>query len=113
MKRTRVCGMRAALRQQSIACTDNMYVRQCKFFIILHIPTNDCESTVSINLGVINKFDWVANLQVKTYANNEDQPGQYSLSLIELYQTHCISCAAYKYSQLFNMFIILVLSVVC
>lgn len=68
---------------------------------------------LSIDFGVINTFYWVANLQVKKSANNEDQPGRYSLSLIELYQTHCISCAAYKYSQFFNMFIILVLSVVC
>lgn len=51
MKRTGVCSMRAVLKYQSIACTDNMYVRQCKFFITLHVPTNDCENTVSIDLG--------------------------------------------------------------
>lgn len=65
MKKTHVCYHDSVLRKYSIDSTDNMYVRQFKFFTTVHIPTNDCESTVSIDFGVINKFYWVANLQVK------------------------------------------------
>lgn len=58
-KRTLVDSMRSETRKQSIALSAspwNMQTGQLKFFVALHMSTNDHTSAMSTELGITNKF---------------------------------------------------------
>lgn len=48
-------------------------IGQLKFFSIPHTLVNDCESTVTINLGFTTKFSHVSEFRNMRRMNNEDQ----------------------------------------
>ena len=62
MTRTLVYNMRAETRRLSVALFSfswNMRISELEFFTPLHMSTTDCESAVSVDLGVTNQLQRV------------------------------------------------------
>lgn len=51
----------------------NMHIEWLKYLAALSTSMNDCEWTVSIDLGVINKLQWESKFTNTESVNNENQ----------------------------------------